>query len=1854
MARIGCVPFGKRIGLQLEPLHSIDSILLSSRLCELQLPLPGIRPFEPGSRNAFIDDDSLTSSRHPMAAPDRKPIPLILSLQSIAAWGARDGTFRRLRWAAVIVLASSGVFGIRVAHSSCNVIPGTTQTFRATQTTIDRPFAGPGDFVTLTLDPTCYTVERAFSTTASDQIVTVVFTPPQGPRNVVVLAPSCPVATCAGAASTTCLEANVPGGPIDVEVLDTQHLRFRFPDTDALVRDAADALTLTGPATITVTRAADPLPCGLVSQPCAVQQGLLACVDNLFATDGTCDAVPESTFPHFAALPFANNYQALCTDPVPPCEPAPVRDLRFTVDTDGNLLIPMDWRGVLVNHDAVPVPRLLRGSTPLEALAGTGLPLHIPSSAFLGSFDANTGRKLPPIFDPQTDSTNPLATALFGSADAPIDVLRVARRTTALRCAGGTSADGPCLSAGDCPGGTCAPRFLACTTSSPTPGLPCTADPDCGGTVGSCGAAVCASGTSDGQPCRNDGDCPQGECGEGLFDFADRFLDRVGPVVLRNGACVGGTNSLGMCTVDGDCPQGQCGSFQAAALDPVPLDGLVETPSTFAFVKEEAIGEQDLNGDGDATDDVVTLVDRTTGVGQTLGAPAGCGIPGTPMGRAVVQVHQSPFSFPAIAAEGDVVAFLESEPGENNCDDNGDRAIFDAILRVFQLAPPAPPGTNPAPAVELTAAIKPPRAVDAATLVNGRSLAVSDGRVFFRVPEAAGARQETTRVTVDVVSGAVANVNEVSGISNDGRFVAFSTSSTTMIVNDTNGFVEDVFVRDRQAGITTVVSVDSNGVQGNDPSYGAAISGDGRFVAFSSEATNLVPNDTNGSARFNGDADVFVHDRATGRTERVSVDSNGAQAEEVRRFGYPHSFEAAISADGRFVAFTSTATNLVPDQPDKYYDVFVHDRVTGTTERVDVDSSGVSGDGFFTRSAAISADGRFVAFASDSTNIVPGDTNGQSDVFVRDRQRGTTERVSVASNGIQANGPSGQPSISTDGRFVAFTSFASNLVPGDTNGAQDAFVYDRRTHTTERVSVASDGRQGNRGSGFFDATSPVSISADGRFVAFHSPSSNLVVGDTNVCFFNFIPEECVDVFLHDRVTGATARASVASDGTQGNEHSFHPALSGDGRFVAFASRAGNLVAVDDPLDDLFVHGIDPHDLAADFFADGQLDDTVLEVFDATSGALTTLCPAVDVAVAAGNAAFLRPEAPVGTADCPGGSLNPPDVDTDDLVVQLWQPGGAVQNLGVAATAVALSDGYVAALVSEAGQGNTDLNGDGDSADTVVQIAPVTATSGADWTNLAQAADTVDVAGSVVAFLTPEAAQGGQDLNGDGDATDRVLQVYNADAKRFLMGGTGAPIRAQAADDFVLGAQGLVAFRATEVASGHDVLEVFDPATGLHCNTHQAVTPCFLEACDPRVPYRVLNNTVTFLTFEADQGEDLNGDGDTDDLVLQTFNVAMAEAAGACGPSVIGASAATLQARTRVEAVGVQAGLVTTLAAATAGLCTSTGTACATNANCLPAGGTCFVPPGGCILDLGTACSPTVADSCPAGQFCQPTANAAGQGTCRQAQGPCRNTEDDCTAPAVCNANAQNFNRLVGPLVKRNGGATVFTGAGHCVEVGASCPTPGCARGEFCVAGRCQREHGVCRNDADCPRGSTCQQDLLIHALEDSDGDEIPDVFDNCPHVFNPDQLDSDHNGVGDACDLNNHPPDCSHAVAAPTTLWPPDHRLVPITIGGVTDPDGDRVALRITSITQDEPLGGAGNVCPDGFGVGEPTATLRAERNRSGDGRVYHVSFIADDGRGGQCRSTVTVCVPHDQSQGTQCRDQGSVANATGPCPAHQ
>ena len=382
-------------------------------------------------------------------------------------------------------------------------------------------------------------------------------------------------------------------------------------------------------------------------------------------------------------------------------------------------------------------------------------------------------------------------------------------------------------------------------------------------------------------------------------------------------------------------------------------------------------------------------------------------------------------------------------------------------------------------------------------------------------------------------SGSGGDASHDVAVSAEGRYVAFSSCASNLVVDDTNGEC-DVFVRDRITKETTRVSVASDGVQANDYSGSPAISGDGRYVAFVSWANNLVANDTNGTV------DVFVHDRLTAATTRDSVASDGRQ-------GNGGSGPVSLSADGRFVAFTSWASNLVVGDTNGCADTIVRDRASGATTRVSVATGGTQADHGSDGSPAISADGRYVAFRSFGSNLVTGDTNGQLDVFVHDRSTAATTRVSVASDGTQANGPSGSPAVSGDGRVVGFDSLASNLVDGDTNGSWDVFAHDRTTGVTTRVSVATDGAQGN-----WSSFEP-SLTPDGRLVAFDSHSSNLVADDTN---------GCDDVFLHDMVTGTTTRVSVATDLTQGGGDSRHAAVTPDGLFVAFASDAMNLVQGD--------------------------------------------------------------------------------------------------------------------------------------------------------------------------------------------------------------------------------------------------------------------------------------------------------------------------------------------------------------------------------------------------------------------------------------------------------------------------------------------------------------------------------------------------------------------------------------------------------------------------------------------------------------------------------------------------------------------
>ena len=407
-------------------------------------------------------------------------------------------------------------------------------------------------------------------------------------------------------------------------------------------------------------------------------------------------------------------------------------------------------------------------------------------------------------------------------------------------------------------------------------------------------------------------------------------------------------------------------------------------------------------------------------------------------------------------------------------------------------------------------------------------------------------------------SGLQANASSFNvDISADGRYVVF-LSSFAFVVEDTNG-TSDVYIRDTVLDTTELVSWNSSNTEaGNNISLSLSISADGRFVAFASRASDIIVNDTNGFI------DVFVRDLVTNSTELISSEfvSGGG-------IGAPangDSFAPSISADGRYVAYATNATNygFVIGDSNGTSDVVVRDRVMEVNHLVSIRASGGFAGNFESSRPSISADGRFVAFNSVANDLVVGDTNGSNDIFVRDLVTDSTELVSLNRfNSVPGNDGSASPSISANGRFVAFNSVANDLVVGDTNGSNDIFVRDLVMDTTELVSINSSGESGNGNS------SLPSISSNGRFVAFTSTATDLELftSDTNA-------ER--DVFWRDRDLNTTLAISLESSlSNTGNAQSSSAAISADGGFIAYQSDASDLVQGDTNVNaDIFLFSLE--------------------------------------------------------------------------------------------------------------------------------------------------------------------------------------------------------------------------------------------------------------------------------------------------------------------------------------------------------------------------------------------------------------------------------------------------------------------------------------------------------------------------------------------------------------------------------------------------------------------------------------------------------------------------------------------------------
>ena len=381
-------------------------------------------------------------------------------------------------------------------------------------------------------------------------------------------------------------------------------------------------------------------------------------------------------------------------------------------------------------------------------------------------------------------------------------------------------------------------------------------------------------------------------------------------------------------------------------------------------------------------------------------------------------------------------------------------------------------------------------------------------------------------------------------ISQDGRYVAFSTRINSIVPGDTNGKI-DVFVRDRKLGTTVRATLSNAGGQLLQDSIGFSLSENGRYLAFSTIDSTVVSGDTNNNI------DSFVRDLQNNTTEIVSVSSAGVQGNNTSSIG-------DITADGRYVVFSSSASNLVSGDTNAKRDIFVRDRKLNTTSLLSKNSAGNSGNNE-SSTPSISCDGTYVSFYSAASDLVVGDTNGYYDLFLVDRINSNS--ITNITAGANDHTTSAENQISCNGSTVIFMSTASNLVPNDTNGRYDIFAYDIWTGVKQRVNVDSSENQSA------DSVSPSNtysggVDFSGRYVVFEGAWNDLVTGDTNGTF---------DIFMRDLQEGTTQIVSKRNSTTQSTLASSFPSITLDGREVIFLSTDTGLVAGDtNGLRDIFV------------------------------------------------------------------------------------------------------------------------------------------------------------------------------------------------------------------------------------------------------------------------------------------------------------------------------------------------------------------------------------------------------------------------------------------------------------------------------------------------------------------------------------------------------------------------------------------------------------------------------------------------------------------------------------------------------------
>lgn len=515
----------------------------------------------------------------------------------------------------------------------------------------------------------------------------------------------------------------------------------------------------------------------------------------------------------------------------------------------------------------------------------------------------------------------------------------------------------------------------------------------------------------------------------------------------------------------------------------------------------------------------------------------------------------------------------------------------------------------------------------------GRLTKIAVLGLLLLVPVAVAAfvsTSETSVTNLEIVSVASGGAPSNGGsffvtTSNDGRYLTFMSLAKNLAPEPPSAEenFSDVFFRDRLTDETIKVSKSMNGGLANEASLDPTITTDGRFIAYFSYASNLIPDDNNGADWSRQGLDVFVWDRHSQQNVRVSLNETGGEIKG--------NSVGIISADGKYILFVTDGRVFASDWDHAHPSaLYLREWHSGQIERISV-----ALDGGFPNAEpehpSISLDNRFVVFDSDASNLVADDNNGQKDVFVYDRLSQTTRLISRDAAGRPANGRSTQSEIALDGKTVTFVSDATNLVPGDTNGKADIFVYEMDTDRISLVSRAEDGAQGNG-----DSREP-SLCGDGRFVSYTTDANNLFPNDAN---------NQRDIILFDRVKGTNSVATKNWEGVYGNGKAHRSFLMPDCRSIAYASDASNLVPGDDNgTRDIFVGDIWlPADLSrSSIYAPGSVKpgDVIIYSFDVRNDGFIS------------STAGIVSQVPANTSYVPGSASDGAIYDAGDNQIE-WQ------------------------------------------------------------------------------------------------------------------------------------------------------------------------------------------------------------------------------------------------------------------------------------------------------------------------------------------------------------------------------------------------------------------------------------------------------------------------------------------------------------------------------------------------------------------------------------------------------------------------